>query len=40
MLPKNRLRDKRMSRLKIFAGADHPYAANLFRDYTSNKPPS
>jgi len=25
MLPKNRLRDKRLARLKIFAGEEHPY---------------
>lgn len=26
MLPKNKLRDQRMARLKIFASAEHPYA--------------
>lgn len=26
MLPKNRLRDDRMSRLKVYAGAEHPHA--------------
>jgi len=25
MLPKNKLRDKRLARLKIFAGEEHPY---------------
>lgn len=25
MLPKNRLRDKRMGRLKVFTGSEHPY---------------
>lgn len=25
MLPKNKLRDRRLARLKIFSGADHPY---------------
>lgn len=31
MLPKNRLRDDRMSRLKCFEGEDHPYKLNLWR---------
>lgn len=31
MLPGNRLRDKRMRRLKVFAGADHSYR-NKFED--------
>jgi large subunit ribosomal protein L13 len=31
MLPGNRLRDKRMRRLKVFAGADHSYK-NKFED--------
>ncbi|TQV91868.1 hypothetical protein V2A60_006027 [Cordyceps javanica] len=31
MLPKNRLRDKRLARLKAFEGAAHPYADNLVR---------
>ncbi|HEX8924052.1 MAG TPA: 50S ribosomal protein L13 [Patescibacteria group bacterium] len=26
MLPKNKLRDKRLARLKVFVGADHKYA--------------
>jgi large subunit ribosomal protein L13 len=29
MLPGNRLRDKRMRRLKVFAGASHPYKAKF-----------
>lgn len=29
MIPKNRLRAKRLSRLKIFAGSEHPYADKL-----------
>ena len=31
MLPKNRLRDKRLARLKAFEGEGHPYKANLIR---------
>ncbi|OMH41421.1 50S ribosomal protein L13 [Desulfurobacterium indicum] len=27
MLPKNKLRDKRMKRLKVYAGPNHPHAA-------------
>ncbi|GJN88165.1 hypothetical protein Rhopal_001130-T1 [Rhodotorula paludigena] len=33
MLPKNRLRDKRLERLLIFPTAEHPYEANLLRDH-------
>ncbi|ODQ78284.1 hypothetical protein BABINDRAFT_162936 [Babjeviella inositovora NRRL Y-12698] len=29
MLPKNRLRDKRLARLRVFEGSDHPYKQNL-----------
>lgn len=29
MLPKNKLRDQRMTRLKIFAGENHPYQEKL-----------
>ena len=29
MLPKNRLRDVRMARLKCFEGSEHPYRQNL-----------
>jgi large subunit ribosomal protein L13 len=31
MLPKNRLRDKRLARLKAFEGDAHPYEKNLLR---------
>jgi len=31
MLPKNRLRDDRMARLKMFEGSAHPYKQNLLR---------
>jgi large subunit ribosomal protein L13 len=31
MLPKNRLRDKRLARLKAFEGEAHPYKENLVR---------
>lgn len=31
MLPKNRLRDKRLARLKAFEGEAHPYKTNLMR---------
>jgi large subunit ribosomal protein L13 len=31
MLPKNRLRDKRLARLKAFEGRAHPYKRNLIR---------
>ncbi|KAI0014060.1 ribosomal protein L13-domain-containing protein [Xylariaceae sp. FL0662B] len=31
MLPKNRLRDKRLARLKAFEGDAHPYKRNLIR---------
>lgn len=31
MLPKNRLRDKRLARLKAFEGGAHPYKGNLIR---------
>jgi large subunit ribosomal protein L13 len=31
MLPKNRLRQKRLARLKAFEGDDHPYKKNLIR---------
>lgn len=31
MLPKNRLRDSRLGRLKAFEGAAHPYKENLVR---------
>ncbi|KAL1976875.1 hypothetical protein VTN31DRAFT_3157 [Thermomyces dupontii] len=31
MLPKNRLRDKRLARLKTFEGLEHPYEENIVR---------
>jgi len=31
MLPKNRLRDKRLARLKVFEGMRHPYKANIVK---------
>jgi len=31
MLPKNRLRDGRLDRLKVFEGAAHPYKQNLIK---------
>ncbi|KAI4125703.1 MAG: hypothetical protein LQ338_004131 [Usnochroma carphineum] len=31
MLPKNRLRDKRLERLKVFEGEAHPYRKNLIK---------
>ncbi|KAL9596568.1 MAG: hypothetical protein Q9219_005695 [cf. Caloplaca sp. 3 TL-2023] len=31
MLPKNRLRDKRLERLKVFEGEAHPYKSNLIK---------
>jgi len=31
MLPKNRLRDKRLARLKVFEGLAHPYKENLVK---------
>ncbi|SGY66042.1 BQ5605_C004g02615 [Microbotryum silenes-dioicae] len=35
MLPKNRLRAKRLDRLMIFADAEHPYKENLLKDYSA-----
>lgn len=29
MLPKNRLREKRLARLRVFEGSEHPYKQNL-----------
>lgn len=31
MLPKNRLREKRLARLKAFEGEAHPYKQNVIR---------
>lgn len=33
MLPRNKLWDRRMKRLYIYDGAEHPYKANIFRSY-------
>lgn len=33
MLPKNKLRDRRLARLKVFAGEENPFAANIGRRY-------
>lgn len=33
MLPKNKLRDRRLERLKIFADEENPYAANITKRY-------
>lgn len=33
MLPKNRLRAKRLERLYIYPDAEHPYEQNLLRDH-------
>lgn len=35
MLPKNKLRDQRMSRLKVFAGSKHPYDKIKFKNLNS-----
>ncbi|TPX36283.1 hypothetical protein SmJEL517_g01645 [Synchytrium microbalum] len=40
LLPKNNLRHVWMSRLKIFADDQHPYAANILRDYEQSPPTS
>lgn len=34
MLPKNRLRAKRLERLFVFPDAEHPYESNLMKDHT------
>lgn len=33
MLPKNKLRDRRLERLKVYADDEHPYEANIFKRY-------
>lgn len=38
MLPKNKLRDRRLERLKIFAGVDNPYEQNISRRYDVASP--
>ena len=35
MLPKNRLRDDRMARLKLFEGVAHPYKQNILKPMRS-----
>lgn len=37
MLPKNRLRDDRMARLKLFEGLAHPYKQNIITDNTTSR---
>ncbi|KAI8457599.1 ribosomal protein L13 domain-containing protein [Phakopsora pachyrhizi] len=39
MLPKNRLRDRRLERLHIFPDSEHPYQSNLLKDYTKPNSP-
>ncbi|KAJ3328412.1 54S ribosomal protein L23, mitochondrial [Blyttiomyces sp. JEL0837] len=34
MMPKNNLRREQFKRLLVFADEDHPYAANIMKDYT------
>ncbi|OMH81004.1 54S ribosomal protein L23, mitochondrial [Zancudomyces culisetae] len=38
MLPKNRLRDKRVGRLYIFPDTENPYEANIFKAHDLNLP--
>lgn len=35
MLPKNRLQNDRLARLKVFVGGEHPYSQNITRSYES-----
>ena len=35
MLPKDKSRRNHMERLFIFPDAEHPYAANIYKDYES-----
>jgi len=37
MLPKNKLRDQRMSRLKVFTDSDHPHLSQLSKSQPSQK---
>jgi large subunit ribosomal protein L13 len=37
MLPKNRLRAKRLERLFIFPDAEHPYEQNLMKDHVAEQ---
>lgn len=34
MLPKNKMRDRRLERLLIYPNQSHPHESNLFKDYT------
>ena len=38
MLPKNQLRKRRMKRLYLFPGEDHPYGANITHKITNSSP--
>lgn len=41
MLPKNKLRERRLARLRIFEGAETgPFGANVVRRFDSSSPPS
>lgn len=40
MLPKNILRDRRLERLKIFVGEDHPYQQNVTKRFDLPTPTS
>ena len=33
MLPKNKLRQRRLERLKVYPGEQHPYEQNIFKRY-------
>lgn len=37
MLPKNKLRQVRLDRLKIFEGAEHPYESNIIKQHGVDK---
>lgn len=39
MLPKNRLRDVRLERLKTFEGPTHPYTKNVFKRFDQVREP-
>ncbi|KAJ1677569.1 54S ribosomal protein L23, mitochondrial [Spiromyces aspiralis] len=38
MLPKNRLRKQRLERLLVFPSSEHPYAANIYKQYDTKIP--
>lgn len=40
MLPKNKIRRRRLERLHIFPDADHPFGANILKDYTQPPAPA